>query len=96
MNRLDKRNIPERLQEIKDMNSWSSQEMAMKANVTLPTIRNALEGLSALKTDTLIKVAEGLGVSPEVVKRLKMLETSMKKLDFFGFTFDKKKITELF
>ena len=67
MNRLDKRNIPERLQEIKDMNSWSSQEMAMKANVTLPTIRNALEGLSALKSDTLIKVAEGLGVSLDML-----------------------------
>ncbi|MFX1534946.1 MAG: hypothetical protein ACFFDI_12045 [Promethearchaeota archaeon] len=44
----------------------------------------------------LFTLAEGLHVSPEVVKRLKMLEASMKKLDFFGFTFDKKKITDLF
>ncbi|MFX1254725.1 MAG: hypothetical protein ACFFCZ_24150, partial [Promethearchaeota archaeon] len=44
----------------------------------------------------LFTLAESLGVKPEVVKRLEMLETSLKKLDFFGFTFDKKKINELF
>ncbi|MFX0063491.1 MAG: hypothetical protein ACFFC7_15050 [Candidatus Hermodarchaeota archaeon] len=44
----------------------------------------------------LFALAESLGLSPEIVKRLEMLEASMKKLDFFGFSFDKKKITELF
>ncbi|MFX0091518.1 MAG: hypothetical protein ACFFBD_07120 [Candidatus Hodarchaeota archaeon] len=42
----------------------------------------------------LFRLAEDLEAKPEIIKRLKQLESAFKKINFFGFNFEKK--TDLF